>query len=76
MRHAPRVPQLRENQPAFGVDGGGYFFPRVNLRGGEQTGRERAAERVGGNIDGFGQNQPCADALGVILGGQIANDAV
>ena len=76
VRHAPRVPELGENQPAFCVHGGGYLFPRGNLRGGEQTGRERAAERVGGNIDGFRQNQTCADALGVILGGYRADDAV
>lgn len=76
MRHAPRVPELGENQPAFFVHGAGNFFPRGYLRGGEQTGRERAAERVGGDVDGFRQNQPGARTLGVILGGYRADNAV
>lgn len=43
MGDAAGVPQLRENQPAFGVDGGSYLFPCANLRLGEQTWGERAA---------------------------------
>ena len=76
MGYAPCVPELGENQPALFVHSGGNFFSRVNLRGGEQAGRERAAQRVGGDVDGFGQNQTSGRALGVILGGHRADDAV
>ena len=54
VRHAAGVPELGENRATFFVYRIGYFFPAFYLFGSVQAGSKRAADRIGGNIDGFG----------------------
>ena len=76
MAHAASVPELGKNDSAFFMHGLRDFAPGGNLFFFKQARRERAAQCVGGNIDGFRQNQARAGALGIILRRHGANHTV
>ncbi|MCY1506190.1 hypothetical protein D9M68_404290 [compost metagenome] len=74
VRHAADMPELGEDAPAGGMHGVGDLAPAGDLFGAMDARRPGIALALAADLGAFGNDQPGAGALGVVLGHQLGGD--
>ena len=74
MGHAPHMPQLGKDHPAFGMHGVSDLAPAVDLRRRIDPRRPRVTLATGFDLRAFADHETGTGALAVILGHQVGGD--